>query len=99
MGAGLGLAMVTEVRLVSRSAKLMAGDTRVGGSPDGGLTITLPRAMGYEQAMRFIMENRTVGGQEAVALDMAAWTTISSTTGSRLIVNSFASEKTRDAAK
>ena len=71
VGAGLGLAMATDVRLITRSARLMAGYTRIGGSPDGGLTITLPQAMGYEQAMRFMMENRTVLGEEAVALGMA----------------------------
>lgn len=71
VGAGLGLAMATDVRLVSRSARLMAGYTRIGGSPDAGLTITLPQAMGYEKAMRFMMENRTVNGDEAVALGMA----------------------------
>jgi 2-(1,2-epoxy-1,2-dihydrophenyl)acetyl-CoA isomerase len=71
VGAGLGLAMATDVRLISRSARLMAGYTRIGGSPDGGLTITLPEAMGYEQAMRFMMENRSVDGDEAVALGMA----------------------------
>lgn len=71
MGAGLGLAMATDVRLISRSARLMAGYTRIGGSPDAGLTITLPQTMGYEQAMRFMMENRTVLGEEAVALGMA----------------------------
>ena len=53
VGAGLGLAMATDVRLVSRSAKLMAGYTRIRGSPDGGLTITLPQAMAYENTMRF----------------------------------------------
>ncbi|ODT89393.1 enoyl-CoA hydratase/isomerase family protein [Phenylobacterium sp. SCN 70-31] len=71
VGAGLGLAMATDVRLVTRSARLMAGYTRIGGSPDAGLTITLPQAMGYEQAMRFMMENRTATGDEAVALGMA----------------------------
>lgn len=71
VGAGLGLAMATDVRLISKSARLMAGYTRIGGSPDAGLTITLPQAMGYEQAMRFMMENRTVLGEEAVALGMA----------------------------
>jgi len=71
VGAGLGLAMATDVRLVSRSARMMAGYTRIGGSPDAGLTITLPQAMGYERAMRFMMENRTVLGEEAVALGMA----------------------------
>jgi 2-(1,2-epoxy-1,2-dihydrophenyl)acetyl-CoA isomerase len=70
VGAGLGLAMATDVRLISR-ARLMAGYTRIGGSPDAGLTIILPQAMGYEPAMRFMMENRTVRGEEAVALGMA----------------------------
>jgi 2-(1,2-epoxy-1,2-dihydrophenyl)acetyl-CoA isomerase len=71
VGAGLGLAMATDVRIVGRGARLMAGYTRIGGSPDAGLTITLPQAMGYEAAMRFMMENRTVMGEEAVALGMA----------------------------
>jgi 2-(1,2-epoxy-1,2-dihydrophenyl)acetyl-CoA isomerase len=71
VGAGLGLAMATDVRLISRGARLMAGYTRIGGSPDAGLTITLPQAMGYEKAMRFMMENRTLVGEEAVAWGMA----------------------------
>lgn len=71
VGAGLGLAMATDVRLVASSARLMAGYTRIGGSPDAGLTITLPQAMGYERAMRFMMENRTLVGQEAVDWGMA----------------------------
>jgi len=71
VGAGLGLAMATDVRIVAKSARLMAGYTRIGGSPDAGLTITLPQAMGYERAMRFMMENRTALGEEAVALGMA----------------------------
>ena len=71
VGAGLGLAMACDVRLVAKSARMMAGYTRIGGSPDGGLTITLPQAMGYERAMRFMMENRTVMGEEAVAIGMA----------------------------
>lgn len=71
VGAGLGLAMACDVRLIASSARLMAGYTRIGGSPDAGLTITLPQAMGYERAMRFMMENRTLTGPEAVAWGMA----------------------------
>jgi 2-(1,2-epoxy-1,2-dihydrophenyl)acetyl-CoA isomerase len=71
VGAGLGLAMATDVRLVAKSARLMAGYTRIGGSPDAGLTITLPQTMGYERAMRFMMENRTVTGEDAIAWGMA----------------------------
>jgi len=71
VGAGLGLAMACDVRLIARSARLMAGYTRIGGSPDAGLTITLPQAMGYEKAMRFMMENRTLVGDDAVTWGMA----------------------------
>lgn len=71
VGAGLGLAMATDVRLVKRGARLMAGYTRIGGSPDAGLTITLPQSMGYERALRFMMENRAASGEEAVAWGMA----------------------------
>jgi enoyl-CoA hydratase/carnithine racemase len=72
VGAGLSLAMAADIRIVARSARLMAGYPRIGGSPDGGLTISLPQAIGYEQAMRFMLENRTVLGEEAVALGMAS---------------------------
>ncbi len=71
VGAGLGLAMACDARIVARSARLMAGYTRIGGSPDAGLSITLPQMMGYEKALRFMMENRTVTGEEALAWDMA----------------------------
>jgi 2-(1,2-epoxy-1,2-dihydrophenyl)acetyl-CoA isomerase len=71
VGAGLALAMAADIRIVARSARLMAGYPRIGGSPDGGLTFSLPQAIGYEQAMRFMLENRSVRGEEAVALGMA----------------------------
>lgn len=70
VGAGLGLAMSADIRLMSRGGRLMAGYTRIGGSPDGGLTWTLPLAMGYEPAMRFMLENRTVDADEALRLGM-----------------------------
>jgi 2-(1,2-epoxy-1,2-dihydrophenyl)acetyl-CoA isomerase len=71
VGGGLALAMAADIRIVARSARLIAGYTRIGGSPDGGLSYTLPQAMGYEQAMRFMLENKTVEGEEAVRLGMA----------------------------
>jgi 2-(1,2-epoxy-1,2-dihydrophenyl)acetyl-CoA isomerase len=67
-GAGLSLAMACDVRIGARSLRLIAGYPRIGGSPDGGLTWTLPQAIGYEQAMRFLLENRTVDADEALRL-------------------------------
>lgn len=71
VGAGFALAMAADIRIVARSARLMAGYTRIGGSPDGGLAWTLPQAIGYESAMRFMLENKTVLGEEAVAMGLA----------------------------
>ena len=71
VGAGLALAMAADIRIVARNARLIAGYPRIGGSPDGGLSWTLVQAIGYEQAMRFMLENKTVTGEEAVTLGMA----------------------------
>jgi 2-(1,2-epoxy-1,2-dihydrophenyl)acetyl-CoA isomerase len=65
-GAGLSLAMAADMRLGARRMRLIAGYPRIGGSPDGGLTWTLPQAIGHEQAMRFLLENRTVDADEAL---------------------------------
>ena len=67
-GAGLSLAMAADMRITARSCRLVAGYPRIGASPDGGLTWTLPQAVGYEQAMRFLLENRTVEADEALRL-------------------------------
>lgn len=67
-GAGLSLAMAADMRLGARRMRLIAGYPRIGASPDGGLTWTLPQAIGYERAMRFLLENRTVGAEEALRL-------------------------------
>ena len=70
VGAGLSLAMAADIRLASEDVRLIAGYPRIGGSPDGGLSFTLAQAIGYEQAMRFLLENRTVGAEEALKLGM-----------------------------
>jgi enoyl-CoA hydratase/carnithine racemase len=69
-GAGMSLAMACDVRLGARSLRFIAGYPRIGGSPDGGLTWTLPQAIGYEQATRFLLENRTVDADEALRLGL-----------------------------
>ena len=67
-GAGLSLAMACDIRIGAQRLRLIAGYPRIGGSPDGGLTWTLPQAIGYEQAMRFLLENRSVDADEALRL-------------------------------
>ncbi len=69
-GAGMSLAMACDIRLGAQGLRFIAGYPRIGGSPDGGLTWTLPQAIGYEQAMRFLLENRTVDGPEALRMGL-----------------------------
>jgi 2-(1,2-epoxy-1,2-dihydrophenyl)acetyl-CoA isomerase len=70
VGAGLSLAMAADIRLASPSARFHPGYARVGTSPDGGLTWTLPHAIGYERAMRFLLEQRMIAAPEALQLGM-----------------------------
>jgi 2-(1,2-epoxy-1,2-dihydrophenyl)acetyl-CoA isomerase len=60
--------MAADIRIAAESVRLIAGYPRIGGSPDGGLSWTLSQAIGYEQAMRFLLGNRTVGAEEAMRL-------------------------------
>lgn len=67
VGAGLSLALACDIRIMSRSARILAGYPRIGGSPDGGMTFTLAQLIGYEQAMRFLLESATLTADEALA--------------------------------
>jgi 2-(1,2-epoxy-1,2-dihydrophenyl)acetyl-CoA isomerase len=70
VGLGLSLAMNADMRIAAPSARFHPGYARVATSPDGGLTWTLTRALGYERAMRFLLEQRMVPAAEALALGL-----------------------------
>ena len=72
VGAGVSLAMNADIRIVAPSARFHPGYTRIGISPDLGLTWTLPRAIGYERAMRFLFEQRMVPANEALELGLVS---------------------------
>ena len=69
-GAGLAIAMACDIRLAAQSAWLFPGYSRIGASPDGGLSYTLPQAIGYERAMRFLLESKRVDAVDALALGL-----------------------------
>jgi 2-(1,2-epoxy-1,2-dihydrophenyl)acetyl-CoA isomerase len=66
VGAGLSLAMAADIRVAADTARLHPGYLRAGTSPDGGLTWSLPTLVGHEAAMRFLLESRFVGADEAL---------------------------------
>ncbi len=68
VGAGFSLAMSTDIRVASSSARFLAGYARAGTSPDGGLTWTLPQAIGPERALRFLLEQEMISAAKALEL-------------------------------
>jgi 2-(1,2-epoxy-1,2-dihydrophenyl)acetyl-CoA isomerase len=70
IGAGLSLALCADMRIASAKARVHPGYARAGTSPDCGLSWTLPAAIGREQAMRFLLEPKMHGAEEALALGL-----------------------------
>lgn len=72
VGGGLSIALNADIRIAAPSARFHPGYTRIAVSPDLGLTLTLPRAIGYEKAMRFMLEGRAVSATEALTLGIVS---------------------------
>jgi 2-(1,2-epoxy-1,2-dihydrophenyl)acetyl-CoA isomerase len=71
-GAGFGLALAADVRLVSSTAVLTAGYVRRGLSPDAGVSYFLPRQIGLARAADIIMTGRDVPAEEAGRIGLAS---------------------------
>jgi len=70
VGIGVSLAMAADIRIAAPSARFHPGYARVATSPDGGATVTVSEALGYERAMRFFLESRWVPAEEARAIGL-----------------------------
>jgi 2-(1,2-epoxy-1,2-dihydrophenyl)acetyl-CoA isomerase len=70
IGAGLALAMCTDIRMASSNARFHPGYARAGTSPDCGLSWTLPAAIGQEAAMRFFLDPEMHDANSALALGL-----------------------------
>jgi 2-(1,2-epoxy-1,2-dihydrophenyl)acetyl-CoA isomerase len=71
-GAGFGLALACDIRLVAASAKLTAGYVRRGLSPDAGVSWFLPRHVGLARANDILLTGRDVDAIEAERIGLAA---------------------------
>jgi 2-(1,2-epoxy-1,2-dihydrophenyl)acetyl-CoA isomerase len=71
-GAGFGLALACDVRLVAASARLTAGYVRRGLSPDAGVSWLLPRHIGLARASEILLTGRDVDAAEAERIGLAA---------------------------
>lgn len=71
VGAGLGLALSADVRVLGEGARLVPGYTAIGSSPDGGVSHFLPRMIGSARAMRILLTNEALDASTAASLGLA----------------------------
>jgi 2-(1,2-epoxy-1,2-dihydrophenyl)acetyl-CoA isomerase len=71
-GAGAAIAFLTDYRIVSESAGFNLAFARIGLSCDTGTSWTLPRLVGPTKAMELLLNARTVGAREALAIGLAS---------------------------
>jgi 2-(1,2-epoxy-1,2-dihydrophenyl)acetyl-CoA isomerase len=69
-GAGMSLALATDLRVVSDRASFMQAFSRVGLMPDAGSNYFLPRLIGLPRALEIAWSARRVGADEALALGL-----------------------------
>jgi 2-(1,2-epoxy-1,2-dihydrophenyl)acetyl-CoA isomerase len=69
-GAGMGVAMATDLAVAVDDAIFTMAYTGIGVSPDGSSTYFLPRLVGTRVAMDMILTNRRVTADEAVDLGL-----------------------------
>jgi Enoyl-CoA hydratase/carnithine racemase len=70
-GAGFGLALACDLRVVAASAKMTAGYVRRGLSPDAGVSYFLPRHVGLGRAADILLTGRDVDAAEAERIGLA----------------------------
>src|SRR5215468_10950222 len=71
VGGGLGLAMLPDFRVTCPEARFCANFTRLGFHPGFGLTVTLPEAIGKQNAAMMFYTSRRIGGEEALRMGLA----------------------------
>jgi 2-(1,2-epoxy-1,2-dihydrophenyl)acetyl-CoA isomerase len=71
-GAGLGLALAADIRLMKAGAVVTTGYLRRGLSPDAGVTYFLPRLVGTSRATELIMSARDISAEEAERIGLVS---------------------------
>jgi 2-(1,2-epoxy-1,2-dihydrophenyl)acetyl-CoA isomerase len=69
-GAGMSLAIAGDIVLATTSAHFTVAYGKLGYTPDGGMTWTLPRLVGLRRAQDLLITNRRVSAGEALALGL-----------------------------
>ena len=70
IGAGIGLAVMADFRVACAEARFSANFTRLGFHPGFGLTVTLPRLIGDQQAALLMYTGRRITGEDALKIGL-----------------------------
>jgi enoyl-CoA hydratase/carnithine racemase len=71
VGAGLGLALAADFRVVSPEARFAANFVKLAFHPGFGITLALPRLIGEQKASLMLLTGRRIKGEEALAWGLA----------------------------
>ena len=71
VGGGLGLALSTDFRIACNESRFVANFARLGIHQGFGLSVTLPRLVGQNQAALMLYTGRRLKGPEAVEIGLA----------------------------
>ena len=64
-GGALGLALAADIRIASDKARFASAFVAIGLAPEMGASWLLPRLLGHERAMAFLLGGERIGAQEA----------------------------------
>jgi 2-(1,2-epoxy-1,2-dihydrophenyl)acetyl-CoA isomerase len=69
-GGGLGIMLAADFVIAARSSRFTSAYTKLGLTPDGGVTYALPRRIGTGRAFAMLATNRFVSADEALAIGL-----------------------------
>lgn len=72
-GYGMDTALVCDIRVMAKSAKLAAAFTKRGVLPESGGTWLLPRMLGWSKAAEIIFTGRTLSADECLKLGLVSY--------------------------
>jgi 2-(1,2-epoxy-1,2-dihydrophenyl)acetyl-CoA isomerase len=71
-GGGIGLALTADIALATEKVRFRSGYGAIGLSPDAGTSFFLTRLLGPKRATEFLLSNRFIEAQEALALGLVS---------------------------
>jgi 2-(1,2-epoxy-1,2-dihydrophenyl)acetyl-CoA isomerase len=72
-GAGMSVMAAADLAIAADGTKFTMAYSRLGTSPDGGATWSLPRLVGMRKALELLLLSDTIDAREALGLGLVNW--------------------------